>query len=245
MFQQKKIRIDELLVKKGLAESRTKAQSLIMMRRVFCDGKLIEKPGTKVNENSNVEIKEELPYVSRGGLKLESAIKYFDIELNGLIAMDVGASTGGFTDCLLKHGVKRVYAIDVGYGILDAKLRNDGRVINIEKTNIRYIDKSLIKDPIDIAVIDVSFISLTKVIPRVLEFLNEKGKIVALIKPQFELSPKEVGKGGVVKDIKLQNKAVEKVSQFLLELGLIIEGVIPSSITGKKGNQEYLIYCHL
>lgn len=245
MFQQKKIRIDELLVKKGLAESRTKAQSLIMMRRVFCDGKLIEKSGTKVNENSNVEIKEELPYVSRGGLKLESAIKYFDIELNGLIAMDVGASTGGFTDCLLKHGVKRVYAIDVGYGILDAKLRNDERVINIEKTNIRYMDKSLIKDPIDIAVIDVSFISLTKVIPRVLEFLNEKGKIVALIKPQFELSPKEVGKGGVVKDIKLQEKAVEKVSQFLLELGLIIEGVIPSSITGKKGNQEYLIYCHL
>lgn len=245
MFQQKKIRIDELLVKKGLAESRTKAQSLIMMRRVFCDGKLIEKSGTKVNEDSNVEIKEELPYVSRGGLKLESAIKYFDIELNGLIAMDVGASTGGFTDCLLKHGVKRVYAIDVGYGILDAKLRNDERVINIEKTNIRYMDKSLIKDPIDIAVIDVSFISLTKVIPRVLEFLNEKGKIVALIKPQFELSPKEVGKGGVVKDIKLQEKAVEKVSQFLLELGLIIEGVIPSSITGKKGNQEYLIYCHL
>lgn len=245
MFQQKKIRIDELLVKKGLAESRTKAQSLIMMRRVFCDGKLIEKSGTKVNENSNVEIKEKLPYVSRGGLKLESAIKYFDIELNGLIAMDVGASTGGFTDCLLKHGVKRVYAIDVGYGILDAKLRNDERVINIEKTNIRYMDKSLIKDPIDIAVIDVSFISLTKVIPRVLEFLNEKGKIVALIKPQFELSPKEVGKGGVVKDIKLQEKAVEKVSQFLLELGLIIEGVIPSSITGKKGNQEYLIYCHL
>lgn len=245
MFQQKKIRIDELLVKKGLAESRTKAQSLIMMRRVFCDGKLIEKSGTKVNENSNVEIKEELPYVSRGGLKLESAIKYFDIELNGLIAMDVGASTGGFTDCLLKHGVKRVYAIDVGYGILDAKLRNDERVINIEKTNIRYMDKSLIKDPIDIAVIDVSFISLTKVIPRVLEFLNEKGKIVALIKPQFELSPKEVGKGGVVKDIKLREKAVEKVSQFLLELGLIIEGVIPSSITGKKGNQEYLIYCHL
>lgn len=245
MFQQKKIRIDELLVKKGLAESRTKAQSLIMMRRVFCDGKLIEKSGTKVNENSNVEIKEELPYVSRGGLKLESAIKYFDIELNGLIAMDVGASTGGFTDCLLKHGVKRVYAIDVGYGILDAKLRNDERVINIEQTNIRYMDKSLIKDPIDIAVIDVSFISLTKVIPRVLEFLNEKGKIVALIKPQFELSPKEVGKGGVVKDIKLQEKAVEKVSQFLLELGLIIEGVIPSSITGKKGNQEYLIYCHL
>lgn len=245
MFQQKKIRIDELLVKKGLAESRTKAQSLIMMRRVFCDGKLIEKSGTKVNENSNVEIKEKLPYVSRGGLKLESAIKYFDIELTGLIAMDVGASTGGFTDCLLKHGVKRVYAIDVGYGILDAKLRNDERVINIEQTNIRYMDKSLIKDPIDIAVIDVSFISLTKVIPRVLEFLNEKGKIVALIKPQFELSPKEVGKGGVVKDIKLQEKAVEKVSQFLLELGLIIEGVIPSSITGKKGNQEYLIYCHL
>ncbi len=244
MLSQKKIRIDELLVKKGLVESRAKAQSLIMMGRVFCEGKLIEKSGTKVNENSNLEIKEDLPYVSRGGLKLETAIKTFNINLTGLVAMDVGASTGGFTDCLLKHGVKKVYAIDVGYGILDAKLRNDERVVNIEKTNIRFLDKTLIQDPIDIVVIDVSFISLTKVIPKVTEFLSEKGKIIALIKPQFELTPKEVGKGGVVKDLRLQEKAVKKISSCLHELGFNIVGVIPSTITGKKGNQEYLIYCY-
>lgn len=241
----KKIRIDELLVEKGLVESRTKAQSIIMMGRVVCNGKIIEKAGIKVSDKSTIEIKEELPYVSRGGLKLESAIKNFKIELDGLIAMDVGASTGGFTDCLLKHGVKKVYAIDVGYGVLDAKLRSDERVINLEKTNIRYLDKNLINDPIDIAVIDVSFISLTKVIPKVLEFLNTNGKIIALIKPQFELTPKEVGKGGIVKDEELQMKAVKKISDFINELGLTIEGIIPSPITGKKGNQEYLIYCYL
>jgi 23S rRNA (cytidine1920-2'-O)/16S rRNA (cytidine1409-2'-O)-methyltransferase len=245
MLSKRKIRIDELLVEKGLVESRAKAQSLIMMGRVLCNGKVIDKAGSKVNLDAEIEITQELPYVSRGGIKLESAIKKFLVDLDGMVAMDVGASTGGFTDCLLKHGVKKVYAIDVGYGILDAKLRNDERVINIEKTNIRYLNKDLIKDQIDIAVIDVSFISLTQVIPKVLEFLKPNGKIIALIKPQFELSPKEVGKGGIVKEKDLQMKAVTKISHFIQELGLKVIGTIPSPIAGKKGNQEYLIYCHL
>ncbi len=237
-----KIRIDELIFLRGLSESRTKAQALILAGRVLCNGKEVLKPGEKVLSNAVIKIKENLPYVSRGGLKLESAIKHFGISLEGKIAMDVGASTGGFTDCLLKHGAKKVYAIDVGYGILDVKLRNDERVVNIEKTNIKFLDREKVPDEIDIAVIDVSFISLTKVLPKVLEFLKKEAEIVALIKPQFELTPKEVGKGGIVRDEKLKKKAVEKIKAFASSLNLNIVGVIPSPITGKKGNQEFLIY---
>jgi len=238
----KKIRIDELIFLRGLSESRTKAQALILAGRVICNGKEVLKPGEKVLSNAIIEIKESLPYVSRGGLKLETAIKHFEISLEGKIAMDVGASTGGFTDCLLKHGAQKVYAIDVGYGILDVTLRNDKRVVNIEKTNIKFLDRDKVPDEIDIAVIDVSFISLTKVLPKVLEFLKKDAEIVALIKPQFELTPKEVGKGGIVKDEELKKKAVEKIKDFASSLNLNIEGVVPSQITGKKGNQEFLIY---
>jgi len=237
-----KIRIDELIFLKGLVESRCKAQALILAGSVICNGKEVVKPGEKVPIDANVEIKESLPYVSRGGLKLESAIKHFQISLENKIAMDVGASTGGFTDCLLKHGAKKVYAIDVGYGILDVKLRNDDRVVNIEKTNIRFLSKDKIPEEIDIAVIDVSFISLTKVLSKVIEFLKKEAEVVALIKPQFELTPKEVGKGGIVKDKELQLKAVEKILEFASSLSFKIIGYIPSPITGKKGNQEFLVY---
>lgn len=242
MLKNKKLRIDELLVFKGLAESRTKAQALIISGKVLCNGNQVQKSSEKADINSKIELKEGITFVSRAGQKLEFAIQHFNINVCGMIAMDVGASTGGFTDCLLKYGAKKVYAIDVGYGILDSKLRNDSRVVNIEKTNIRYLEKEKINEPIDIAVIDVSFISLTKVIPKVLEFLKNSGEIIALIKPQFELTPKEVGRGGVVKDLELQNKAVEKIKNFINDLGLKVVGVIPSPITGKKGNLEYLIY---
>lgn len=237
----KKVRADELLVQKGLVTTRSRAQTLIMMGKVFYNGKKIEKSGETLPIDGHVEIKEDLPYVSRGGLKLEAALKHFQIDVNGKITMDVGASTGGFTQCLLNRGAKKVYAIDVGYGVLDVKLRNDERVVNLEKTNIREMSNNNIPEKIHIATIDVSFISLTKVIPKVMDFLCDEGIIIALIKPQFELTPKEVGKGGIVRDSGLQKKAVENIEDFCRQLKLHILGVIPSPITGKKGNQEYLI----
>ncbi|MCX7990666.1 MAG: TlyA family RNA methyltransferase [Proteobacteria bacterium] len=238
----KKIRADELLFQKGLVESRSRAKTLIMMGKVYANGVKVEKAGDNLNTDSEIEIKEDLPYVSRGGLKLESAIKHFNIDIKNKIALDIGASTGGFTDCLLKYGAKKVYAVDVGYGILDNRLREDKRVINIEKTNFRYIDKSLIPEIVDFISIDVSFISLTLIIPKALEFLKKNGEIVALIKPQFELTPKEVGKGGVVRDEKLREKAVDKIKNFSQSLGLTIIGIIPSPVSGQKGNKEFLLY---
>lgn len=237
----KKIRADEALFLKGLAETKSRAKTLIMMGKVFCDSKRVEKAGELVTLEQTFEIKEDMPYVSRGGLKLEAALKGFSIELKDKTCMDIGASTGGFTDCMLKFGAKRVYAIDVGYGVLDEKLRKDDRVINIEKTNFRYIDKNIILEPVEFISIDVSFISLTLIIPKALEFLKPGGEIVALIKPQFELSPKEVGKGGIVREETLRNKAVEKIYNFIQESGLEFIGIIPSPITGQKGNVEFLI----
>ncbi len=237
-----KLRLDKLLLDKGLLESREKAKALILEGNVMVNGIVIDKAGALVNPDDAVTVKNKMPYVSRGGLKLEHAIKEFEIDVNDKIAMDVGASTGGFTDCLLQYGAKKVYAIDVGYGQFSWKLRNDKRVLLLEKTNIRYFEKDKIPDAIDIATIDVSFISLMTVMPKVLEFLAEHGEIVALIKPQFEVGRKDVGKGGVVKDEGKRLEAIERIKTKSEKMGLEVKGTTASPIKGPKGNVEYLIY---
>lgn len=238
-----KLRLDQLLFKKGVTESRQKARALIIEGKVIVKGQKIDKPGTMVDENSEITIcGETLPYVSRGGLKLEHAIREFSIDVKNKVAMDVGASTGGFTDCLLQHGAKKVYAIDVGYGQLAWKLRIDPRVIPIERTNIRHMSRDKIPEDIDIATVDVSFISLKLVIPKVLEFLKPQGEVIALIKPQFEVGRSEVDKGGVIKSFEKRKRAVEEIKKFFESLGLKVIGVIESPIKGQKGNIEYLIY---
>lgn len=241
-----KIRLDQLLFKKGITESRQKARALIIEGKIIVNGEKIEKPGALVDEESVITVcGQTLRYVSRGGLKLEHAIKEFSIDVKDKTAMDVGASTGGFTDCLLQHGAKRVYAIDVGYGQLAWKLRMDNRVIPIERTNIRHMKRDRIPEDIDIATVDVSFISLRLVIPKVLEFLKPDGEIVALIKPQFEVGRGEVDKGGIIKDPKKRIKVVEEIKKFFESLALKVIGVVESPIKGQKGNIEYLIYAKL
>jgi 23S rRNA (cytidine1920-2'-O)/16S rRNA (cytidine1409-2'-O)-methyltransferase len=241
-----KTRLDHLLFKKGITESREKARALIIEGKIIVNGKKIEKPGTLVDENSEIIIcGKTLPYVSRGGLKLAYAIKEFSINIEGKVAMDVGAGTGGFTDCLIQHGAKLVYAVDVGYGQLAWKLRVNPKVIAIERTNIRYMSKDKIPESIDIATVDVSFISLKLVIPKILEFLNPQGEIIALIKPQFEVGPGEVDKGGVVRSPERRIKAVEEIKKFFETLNLKVIGVTQSPIKGQKGNIEYLIYAKL
>lgn len=238
-----KIRLDQLIFQRGLTDSREKARALIIEGKVIVNGQKVEKPGTLVKESSEIKIcGENLRYVSRGGLKLEHAIREFSINVKDKVAMDVGASTGGFTDCLLQHGAKRIYAIDVGYGQLAWKLRVDSRVINIERTNIRYLSRDKIPEDIDIATVDVSFISLKLVIPKVSEFLKPEGEIIALIKPQFEVGRGEVDRGGVVKDPKKRIQAVEKVKNLFESLNFKVIGVIESPIKGQKGNIEYLLY---
>ncbi len=238
-----KIRIDQLLVKKGLVESRQKAQAIIMAGAVFIDGKRIDKPGIKVSESSEIYLKDILPkYVSRGGLKLESALKEFKVDVSKKVFLDVGASTGGFTDCLLQHGAKKVIAVDVGYGQMHFKLRNDPRVRLLEKTNIRYLAPEMLNEEIDGAVIDVSFISLKLVIPPVSRLLKEHAVILALIKPQFEAGRKHVGKGGVVRDPKVHKKVIEEITQFCKDINWEVKGYIPSPILGPKGNREFFIY---
>lgn len=237
-----KSRLDKILVEKGLAPSRERAQALIMEGKVFVNGMPSPKAGAMVAEDAAIELKgEDIPYVSRGGLKLEAAVTHFNISLKDKTAMDVGSSTGGFTDCMLQNGAKKVYCIDVGYGQLAWKLRQDQRIVLIERTNIRYLERNKIPDEIDIAAIDVSFISLTKVVPAVLEFLKKDGEIIALIKPQFEVGKGEVGKGGIVKDEAKRLKTVEYVRESLESLGLETIGVMQSPIAGQKGNIEFLI----
>jgi 23S rRNA (cytidine1920-2'-O)/16S rRNA (cytidine1409-2'-O)-methyltransferase len=238
----KKIRLDNLLVSKGLAESREKARALILEGKVIVNSSKAAKAGTFVGHDSSIEIIQALPYVSRGGVKLEAALTGFHIDVRGAIAMDVGASTGGFTDCLLQNGAERVYAIDVGYGQFAWKLRNDPRVVLHEKTNIRYLQRETIQEPVDIATIDVSFISLVKVIPKVREFIKPGGVIVALIKPQFEVSRRDVGKGGVVKDEAKRNRVIERITEYVTQTGFRVKGVIRSPLVGPKGNVEYLMY---
>lgn len=238
-----KYRLDKLILDKGIISSRQRAKALIMEGKVFVNNIKIIKAGSLFAPDSNIEVKENnIPYVSRGGLKLEFAIKHFNILLQDKIAMDIGSSTGGFTDCMLQKGVKRVYAIDVGYGQMDWKLRQNEKVVLIERTNIRYLEPQKIPEKIDIAVIDLSFISLTKIIIKTLDFLKSSGEIVALIKPQFEVGKGEVDKGGIVKDEAKRIRAVEKIKEYFKSCGIEIKGVIPSPILGQKGNTEYLLY---
>ncbi len=238
-----KLRLDKALVEKGLCKSRERARALIMEGKVLVNGHPVTKPGTFIKEEDSIELKaDDIPYVSRGGLKLEGALKQFNISVAGKTCMDIGASTGGFTDCLLKHGAKRVYAVDVGYGQLDWSLRNDPRVVVIERTNIRHMERDRVPEEVDIITIDVSFISLTKVIPKALEFLKAGGEIIALVKPQFELTPQEVEKGGVIKTESKRLKAINKIKDYAESIGLLVLGITESPIKGSKGNIEYFIY---
>ncbi len=238
-----KLRIDRLLADRQIVESRERAQAMIIAGQVIVNGNKVEKAGTLVAMDAEIRILgEQMPYVGRGGLKLEAALREFNVSVAGKCALDVGASTGGFTDCLLQQGARRVYAVDVGYGQLAWKLRQDPRVVILERTNIRDIDPSLIPEPVDAVVIDVSFISLEKVIPPVLPLLAPHADLIALIKPQFEVGKEQVGKGGIVRDEAARQAAVDRVREFAQGLGLEVKGVIPSPITGQDGNIEFLMY---
>lgn len=239
-----RVRLDKALVDSGLVESRERAKSLIMQGKVFVDGVPVTKAGEMVSSDREIALKgSDIPYVSRGGLKIEAAIERFELDVKGLVAMDVGASTGGFTDCLLQRGASKVYAIDVGYGQLDWKLRCDPRVVMIERTNIRHMDASLVPEPVDIAVIDVSFISLRLVVPKVREFLKRPGGgIIALVKPQFEVGRADVGKGGIVRNEKSRAAALDGITEMLRAEGMDVIGSMESPIKGQKGNIEFLIY---
>lgn len=237
-----KFRLDHLLHQRGLAESTSKAKALVLSGNVLVDGVKIERAGHKVKGDAEIILlKTAPPFVSRGGLKLEGAFSAFDINVSKGVAMDVGASTGGFTDCLLKRGATRVYTIDVGYGQLAWSLRNDPRVIVLERQNIRHLPDDAILEAIDLVTIDVSFISLEKVIPHVLPHLKTGGLIIALIKPQFEVGKNAVGKGGIVRDSQVRQAAVDRICALSTDWQLKQIGLMTSPITGQKGNIEYLI----
>ncbi|MDO4473469.1 MAG: TlyA family RNA methyltransferase [Eubacteriales bacterium] len=238
-----KERLDVLLVKRNLAESREKAKAIIMSGNVFVEGQREDKAGTTFSDEVNIEIKgNTLPYVSRGGLKLEKAIRNFDVTVDGKVCTDVGSSTGGFTDCMLQNGAKKVFAIDVGRGQLAWKLRNDERVVCMEKTNIRYVVTEDLGEPIDFSSIDVSFISLTKVLEPIRNYLKDQGQIVALIKPQFEAGREKVGKKGVVREKSTHIEVIEMVWNYALSIGFDILNLDFSPIRGPEGNIEYLIH---
>ena len=241
----KKERLDVLLVKKGLASSREKAKAIIMSGIVFVDGQREDKAGTSFSEEVQIEVRgHALPYVSRGGLKLEKAMKNFDVSMEGKVCTDVGSSTGGFTDCMLQNGAVKVFAIDVGHGQLDWKLRQDERVVCMEKTNIRYVQPEDLGEPIDFSSIDVSFISLTKVLLPIRNYLKENGEIVALIKPQFEAGREKVGKKGVVREKSTHIEVIEKVTDYAVSIGFEVAALEFSPIKGPEGNIEYLLYLH-
>ena len=238
-----KERLDVLLVKKGLAESREKAKAIIMSGIVYVDNNKEDKAGQTFNEDALVEVRgNTLRYVSRGGLKLEKAMNCFGVTLEGKIAMDVGASTGGFTDCMLQNGAVKVYSVDVGHGQLAWKLRNDERVVCMEKTNIRYVTPDDVADKIDFASIDVSFISLKKVLPAVYDLLTDVGEVVCLIKPQFEAGREKVGKKGVVREQSVHVEVVDMIVSFAREMGFVTLDLSYSPIKGPEGNIEYLLY---
>ena len=238
-----KERLDVLLVQQGLANSRELAKAYIMAGNVYVDGQKEDKAGTKVAVTAKLEVKgNQMKYVSRGGYKLEKAMDVFGIRLDGKICLDIGASTGGFTDCMLQNGASKVYAIDVGYGQFAWKLRNDERVVCLEKTNVRYVTHEQVPDEGDFASIDVSFISLTKVLPAVLGVLGEKGQLVCLIKPQFEAGREKVGKKGVVRDSSVHREVIEMIVEYVRTQSLGILGLDFSPIKGPEGNIEYLIY---
>lgn len=238
-----KERLDVLLVKRNLAESREKAKAIIMSGNVFVDGEREDKAGTSFSDECAIEIKgNTMPYVSRGGLKLEKAIANFEVDVQDKVCSDVGSSTGGFTDCMLQNGAKKVFAIDVGRGQLAWKLRTDERVVCMEKTNIRYVVPEDLGEPVDFSSIDVSFISLTKVLEAIRNYLVVDGEIVALIKPQFEAGREKVGKKGVVREIETHYEVVEKIFTFALSIGFNILNFAYSPIKGPEGNIEYLVH---
>ncbi|HEU5334365.1 MAG TPA: TlyA family RNA methyltransferase [Terriglobales bacterium] len=241
-----KVRIDKLLVERGLAGSRERAQALVLGGRVLVNGQKVEKAGTTVDAQAQVRLLgTDLRYVSRGGLKLEAALLHWNVEVAGKACMDVGASTGGFTDCLLQHGAARVIAVDTGYGQIDLRLRQDSRVRLLEKTNARYLKPEEVGETVDLVVMDVSFISATQVLPAVVAsaFPDPAGKqIIVLVKPQFEVGRERVGKGGIVRDQAAQADAVEKVRAKLQELGCSQTEVMESPILGAEGNREFLLY---
>ncbi len=238
-----KERLDILLVKSGLATSREKAKTMIMEGIVLVNGQREDKPGTTFKDDVKITLKgKPMPYVSRGGLKLEKAVKAFELKLGSRVCMDVGSSTGGFTDCMLQNGAVKVYSVDVGYGQLDWKLRNDPRVVCMEKTNIRYLEAKDIAERPSFVSIDVSFISLTKVLPVVYELLEAVGEVTALIKPQFEAGREKVGKKGVVRDPKVHIDVIKSVVSFARELGFKTSGLDFSPVKGPEGNIEYLLY---
>lgn len=238
-----KKRLDILVTERGLAESREKAKTLIMAGQVYVDNQKADKPGDTFSEDAQVEVRGKgLQYVSRGGLKLEKAMKQFGLTLTDKICMDVGASTGGFTDCMLQNGACKVYSVDVGYGQLAWSLRTDPRVVNLERTNARYLTKEQIPEEIGFFSVDVSFISLTIILPAVRPLLAEHGQAVCLIKPQFEAGREKVGKKGVVRDQAVHREVIEKIRDFALENGFSVLGLTYSPVKGPEGNIEYLIY---
>lgn len=238
-----KERLDILLVKRNLASSREKAKAIIMAGIVYVDGQKEDKAGAAFSDTANIEVRGHvLPYVSRGGLKLEKAVTHFGLSLSGKVCMDVGASTGGFTDCMLQNGAVKVYSIDVGHGQLDWKLRNDGRVVCMERTNIRYVVPEDIQEPAEFASIDVSFISLTKVLLPVKNLLAENGETVCLIKPQFEAGRDKVGKKGVVRDPAVHLQVIENVIAYAVSIGFSVLHLEFSPIKGPEGNIEYLLH---
>ena len=238
-----KVRLDVAIVERGLAESREKAKALIMAGIVFVNNQKSDKAGNTVKDDDLIEVRgETLKYVSRGGLKLEKAVSSFNLDLNGCICADIGASTGGFTDCMLQNGAVKVYAIDVGYGQLAWKLRTDERVINLERTNFRYVTSEQIPESLDFASVDVSFISLSIILPVMRNFLRDCGRAVCLIKPQFEAGKENVGKKGVVRDKNVHIAVVEKITALALELGFSLLGLDFSPVKGPEGNIEYLCY---
>ncbi|HHX43013.1 MAG TPA: TlyA family RNA methyltransferase [Chloroflexi bacterium] len=233
-------RLDLLLHRRGLAPSREKARRLILAGQVFVDGRRVDKAGAQVDPSADIVVRQGMPYVSRGGLKLEHALHAFGIDPRGLVAADVGASTGGFTDCLLQHGAERVYAIDVGYGQLDWGLRQDPRVVVMERTNARHLEA--LPEAVALVTIDVSFISLTRILPQVHRWLAPDGEVVALVKPQFEAGPERVGKGGVVRDRGVHRDVLQTTLTWAQGNGWRVLGVTRSPITGPKGNVEFLVW---
>lgn len=235
-------RLDDLLVERGIADNLDSARALIGVGRIQVDGQPGNKPGSMYDAHCTVDLKEKQPYVSRGGEKLAAGLKAFDINPQGLICSDIGCSTGGFTDCLLQHGAAKVYSVDVGYGVLDWTLRNDERVVVLERTNARYLTREQIPDPFDLAVIDASFISLKLLLEAVGRLFAGDVRIIALVKPQFELPRNKVARGGVVREEELHDEALQMVRGYAEEAGLACRGIVRSPITGAKGNVEFLMY---
>jgi 23S rRNA (cytidine1920-2'-O)/16S rRNA (cytidine1409-2'-O)-methyltransferase len=235
----KKLRLDQLLVGKGLFASREQARRAIMAGEVMIGTRIAAKTSELLDEQAAIIVKPTRKFVGRGALKLEAALDHFNIDVHGKTALDIGASTGGFTDCILQRGAHKVYAVDVGHGQLDWKLRNDPRVTVLEKVNARFLSREHIPELVDLCVIDVSFISLTLVLPNAFALITSTGVILALIKPQFELQRSDVGKGGIVRDPALHRKAQDKIVAFVTDLGDVVSGIVPSAIKGADGNQEF------